>query len=392
MDERKEIKKFAPSNKEHWEDLVRKKMSDIKYECPTSFYQESMLFIKRRIQFKRLRLICSSAAVLFVILGISFWIERQNQEMVRKKASQESIEQIAMNNASAQNKEEKKNDIVQASAYRGVPLSEKIEKGKTTKTRDSVSSMPLGSSEQQSIKETTSMEEKNKRETAIMTPAQMKENWASAMIDKKKRENFTMSTSLFTSGNAFPHKGNAGSISGLLAENGLLANPSHLKISHGVPIEIGVSFGLDFNERVSLNSGFSYRFVSSKIEIGDDVDFEKYSEFLHSIPITFHVGYAFSNHGRWRLSALAGIKMDIPIYCTRENENKHEVKKLQGLNPIISPSFLFGIEYKLGNSYGIYLSPGIKYNLTTSFSKSSWYEVRRIEPELQIGLRFQIKK
>ena len=93
MDERKEIKKFAPSNKEPWEDLVRKKLSDIKYECPTSFYQESMLFIKRRIQFKRLRLICSSAAVLFVILGISFWIERQNQEMVRKKASQESIEQ-----------------------------------------------------------------------------------------------------------------------------------------------------------------------------------------------------------------------------------------------------------------------------------------------------------
>lgn len=170
--------------------------------------------------------------------------------------------------------------------------------------------------------------------------------------------------------------------------------PAGTKIKHKFPLSAGLSVKKKLNDRLSVESGLVYTFLSSELSAGE-VDFYSQEQRLHYLGIPLKVNYTLWKKDRLSVYASAGAMAEMCVdgslntnyYLNNVRERKSktdlDVNKVQ-----LSALASLGVQYDIAKPVSIYAEPGISYYFD---DKSVVETIRKEHPltaSVQFGVRF----
>ena len=166
------------------------------------------------------------------------------------------------------------------------------------------------------------------------------------------------------------------------------------KMKHRYPLSAGLSVKKRISDRLSLESGLIYTFLSSELTAGEG-DFYKQEQRLHYLGIPSKVNYTIWKKDRLSFYASAGamaemcvdgsLNTDYYLNNVRQRKSKTDldVDKVQ-----FSALAALGVQYDIAKPVSIYAEPGIAYYFD---DKSVVETIRKEQPlcaSVQFGVRF----
>ena len=170
--------------------------------------------------------------------------------------------------------------------------------------------------------------------------------------------------------------------------------PTGTKIKHKFPLSAGLTVKKKINDRLSVESGLVYTFLSSELSAGE-VDFYSQEQRLHYLGIPLKVNYTLWKKDRLSVYASAGgmaemcvdgsLNTNYYLNNVRERKSKTDldVNKVQ-----LSALASLGVQYDISKPVSIYAEPGIAYYFD---DKSVVETIRKEQPlcaSVQFGVRF----
>jgi hypothetical protein len=148
------------------------------------------------------------------------------------------------------------------------------------------------------------------------------------------------------------------------------------RVHHRLPVRFGFSLRYQINNRWSVESGLSYTHLSSEITTIEDKVTTVTEQRLNYIGIPLNVGYDLWQKRHFGLYVMAGGM----------------IEKCLDANPWqLSVNGGVGAEYKVTNSFGFYVEPGLGYYFNDGSDIPTIYKDRPLNFNLSIGLRFHLK-
>ena len=170
--------------------------------------------------------------------------------------------------------------------------------------------------------------------------------------------------------------------------------PSGTKMKHKYPVSTGLSVKKRISDRLSLESGLVYTFLSSELSAGD-VDYYTQEQRLHYLGIPLKVNYTMWKKDRVSLYASVGGMAEMCVDGSLNTDyyinNVHEKKSKTDLdvNRVqFSALASLGVQYDIAKPVSIYAEPGISYYFD---DKSVVETIRKEHPltaSVQFGVRF----
>lgn len=169
--------------------------------------------------------------------------------------------------------------------------------------------------------------------------------------------------------------------------------PSGTKMKHKFPLSAGLSVKKKINDKLSVESGLVYSFLSSELSAGE-VDFYSQEQCLHYLGIPLKVNYTLWKKDRLSVYASAGgmaemcvdgsLNTNYYLNNVRERKSKTDldVKKVQ-----LSALASLGVQYDISKPVSIYAEPGIAYY----FDDKSVVETIRKEQPLCASVQFGVR-
>ena len=170
------------------------------------------------------------------------------------------------------------------------------------------------------------------------------------------------------------------------------------KATHHLPIKLGVSFRYDLDERWNLQSGLTYSYLAS--DISEKIGKNSYDakQKLHYMGIPLQIGYKLRESKRFRSYIAAGFQVEKLVSgkaITRHSKNKElqgtSIQNISDKRLLFSTLASFGVEYALGNNFGLYAEPGIHYYFKNGNGLQTHYNEQPLDLNLTIGFRFHRK-
>lgn len=148
------------------------------------------------------------------------------------------------------------------------------------------------------------------------------------------------------------------------------------RVHHQLPVRFGFSLRYQLNNRWSVESGLSYTHLSSEITTIEDKVTSVTKQRLNYIGIPLNIGYELWQKRHFGLYVMAGGM----------------IEKCLDANPWqLSVNGGVGAEYKVTNSFGFYVEPGLGYYFNDGSDIPTIYKDRPLNFNLSIGLRFHLK-
>lgn len=169
--------------------------------------------------------------------------------------------------------------------------------------------------------------------------------------------------------------------------------PAGTKVKHRFPLSAGISVKKKINERLSVESGLVYTFLSSELSAGE-VDFYSQEQRLHYLGIPLKVNCTLWKKDRLSVYATAGGMAELCVdgslntnyYLNNVRERKTktdlDVNKVQ-----LSALASLGVQYDISKPVSIYAEPGIAYY----FDDKSVVETIRKEQPLCASVQFGVR-
>lgn len=167
------------------------------------------------------------------------------------------------------------------------------------------------------------------------------------------------------------------------------------KIRHRLPVRAGFSVAYRFGSHLSLVSGVSYAYLSSEITDGSDSHYLKGEQRLHYLGIPLTAKYDFLTRGRLRLYASAGalvekcisgnVRQDFVIErrtAVSETSNVEQRPWQFSLNAAV------GLQFDVSRQVGIYVEPGVSYYFDDGSSLQTIFKEKPVNFNLNLGFRF----
>lgn len=148
-------------------------------------------------------------------------------------------------------------------------------------------------------------------------------------------------------------------------------------IHHHQPLKVGLSLRYQFSDRWSLESGLTYTLLTSDLTTVENGITSYSKQELHYIGLPLNVGYQLLKDRNLGLYVTAGGTID---------------KNLNGSDWLFSLNGSAGAEYKLSNRLSIYAEPGIGYYFPNRSNLSTIYQDQPFNFNINIGLRFDLKR
>lgn len=182
----------------------------------------------------------------------------------------------------------------------------------------------------------------------------------------------------------------------VLFENSDLNPATH--IHHHIPVTVGATFRWEFSQCWSLETGVMYTLLVSELNSGENAYVEE-EQRLHYVGIPLKIQRSIWKNNRFNIYASAGGAMEkcvsgeietkyVSASGWKEKENNSlDVKQLQW-----SVTAGVGAQVNFTPQVGLYVEPGVAYYFD---DKSMVETIRKEHPlnfNLQLGLRFSIKK
>lgn len=170
------------------------------------------------------------------------------------------------------------------------------------------------------------------------------------------------------------------------------------KATHHVPLRTGLSVRYALNNRLGIETGLTYTFLSSDFTLGEGGNRREREQRLHYIGIPVNVDYSLWHNRRFDVYVSAGGMVERNVsgnMSTTEYVNSSvlsseeedvKTKKLQW-----SVDAAAGAQLNIVDGVGIYIEPGIGYYFKNGSGLKTAYSERPVNFNLKLGLRYTFK-
>lgn len=174
--------------------------------------------------------------------------------------------------------------------------------------------------------------------------------------------------------------------------------PQKEKATHHVPIRAGLSVRYALTDRVGVETGVTYSYLSSDFTVGSGGNRQEREQSLHFVGIPLNVDYSLWHNKLFDLYASAGTMAELNVkgkLSTTEyyggnalttDEQSVRTKKLQW-----SVGMAAGAQVNFTPEVGLYVEPGVGYYFRNGSELKSAYSERQWNFNLRLGLRYSFK-
>jgi hypothetical protein len=168
---------------------------------------------------------------------------------------------------------------------------------------------------------------------------------------------------------------------------------------HHQPIKLGISINYKINDRWSLQTGFTYSYLSSDFNINSHGENNIKEQKLHYVGVPVSASYSIWHNKAINIYATAGGEAEKLVNGKAETtHDTNGTKTYSTTEDIKSNRLLFstnaaaGIEYKTGKSFSIYAEPGVSYHFKNGSDIKNIYTENPLNFNLNLGIRININK
>lgn len=177
----------------------------------------------------------------------------------------------------------------------------------------------------------------------------------------------------------------------------LVTNKGHLadrRVRHRLPVHAGVSIAYRINDRVSVETGIAYSYLSADIHEGSDSYYFAGEQSLHYVGIPVGVRVRAMSWKNFDIYVGAGFEADKCVSGTlkksyvingQTRDDGHESISIRPLQWSVNAGA--GVQYNISSMVGIYAEPGLSYYFDNGSNIETIYSEKPLNFNLNIGLR-----
>ena len=177
----------------------------------------------------------------------------------------------------------------------------------------------------------------------------------------------------------------------------LVTNKGHLadrRVRHRLPVHAGASIAYRINDRVSVETGVAYSYLSADIHEGSDSYYFAGEQSLHYVGIPVGVRVRAMSWKNFDIYVGAGFEADKCVSRTlkksyvingQTRDDGHESISIRQLQWSVNAGV--GVQYNISSMVGIYAEPGLSYYFDNGSNIETIYSEKPLNFNLNIGLR-----
>lgn len=177
----------------------------------------------------------------------------------------------------------------------------------------------------------------------------------------------------------------------------LVTNKGHLadrRVRHRLPVHAGASIAYRINDRVSVETGIAYSYLSADIHEGSDSYYFVGEQSLHYVGIPVGVRVRAMSWKNFDIYVGAGFEADKCVSGTikkayvikgQTRDDGHESISIRPLQWSVNAGA--GVQYNFSSMVGIYAEPGLSYYFDNGSNIETIYSEKPLNFNLNIGLR-----
>lgn len=177
----------------------------------------------------------------------------------------------------------------------------------------------------------------------------------------------------------------------------LVTNKGHLadrRVRHRLPVHAGASIAYRINDRVSVETGIAYSYLSADIHEGSDSYYFAGEQSLHYVGIPVGVRVRAMSWKNLDIYVGAGFEADKCVSGTlkksyvingQTRDDGHESISIRPLQWSVNAGA--GVQYNISSMVGIYAEPGLSYYFDNGSNIETIYSEKPLNFNLNIGLR-----
>lgn len=177
----------------------------------------------------------------------------------------------------------------------------------------------------------------------------------------------------------------------------LVTNKGHLadrRVRHRLPVHTGASIAYRINDRVSVETGVAYSYLSADIHEGSDSYYFAGEQSLHYVGIPVGVRVRAMSWKNFDIYVGAGFEADKCVSGTlkksyvingQTRDDGHESISIRPLQWSVNAGA--GVQYNISSMVGIYAEPGLSYYFDNGSNIETIYSEKPLNFNLNIGLR-----
>lgn len=177
----------------------------------------------------------------------------------------------------------------------------------------------------------------------------------------------------------------------------LVTNKGHLadrRVRHRLPVHAGASIAYRINDRVSVETGIAYSYLSADIHEGSDSYYFAGEQSLHYVGIPVGVRVRAMSWKNFDIYVGAGFEADKCVSGTQKKayvingqtrDDGHESISIRPLQWSVNAGA--GVQYNFSSMVGIYAEPGLSYYFDNGSNIETIYSEKPLNFNLNIGLR-----
>lgn len=170
------------------------------------------------------------------------------------------------------------------------------------------------------------------------------------------------------------------------------------RLKHNQPITFGITISKQISSKLSIESGITYAYLSSKLGAGDTNDFRKKDmQYFHYLGIPLTLNYTFAQWNRFIFySSLGGmVQKDLwgrrttHTYLGTSDSEYSTKEKISQRNPQFSIHGGLGASYPLYDKLHVYTKIGAAYYIGANNEYETIYSDKKWLFNFNLGLRFE---
>lgn len=177
----------------------------------------------------------------------------------------------------------------------------------------------------------------------------------------------------------------------------LVTNKGHLadrRVRHRLPVHAGASIAYRINDRVSVETGIAYSYLSADIHEGSDSYYFAGEQSLHYVGIPVGVRIRAMSWKNFDIYVGAGFEADKCVSGAlkksyvingQTRDDGHESISIRPLQWSVNAGA--GVQYNISSMVGIYAEPGLSYYFDNGSNIETIYSEKPLNFNLNIGLR-----
>lgn len=177
----------------------------------------------------------------------------------------------------------------------------------------------------------------------------------------------------------------------------LVTNKGHLadrRVRHRLPVHAGASIAYRINDRVSVETGVAYSYLSADIHEGSDSYYFAGEQSLHYVGIPVGVRIRAMSWKNFDIYVGAGFEADkcvsgalkkSHVINGQTRDDGHESISIRPLQWSVNAGA--GVQYNISSMVGIYAEPGLSYYFDNGSNIETIYSEKPLNFNLNIGLR-----